>query len=218
MTETPQGAAGQRPPHAVALPQGRQASGKAGSAPPVEMHPSDIRQRVQYMERPRRRFPIIPALVAGALVVAVEMTAPFGFRPLTGIGNAYGALTTGRVAILNRQELCKQAAEAQLALDRNSAQQKYNLTMRRWNAEMDALSRRLANEKSSTAMYMGQCGFAALLGPEAAELCGGLVALRYAPSLQIIEQEINRIQQLRPEQPEVLKPTYRKHLEACEAA
>lgn len=217
MTDTSDGAAPQRPPHAVAVPHGRHGSGRNPTT--VELHPSEIRSHMQYMAHPpRRRLPLVPLLVVGAVVMATEIIALFGFKPMTAAGGAVGGFTSGVLTPVNTQELCKQQAEAQLALDRNAAQQKYNLSMRRWNTEMETLSRRLANEKSSTAMYVGQCGFAALLGPEAAELCGGLVALRYGPSLQLIEKEIARIERMRPEQPEILLPTYKKHLEACEAA
>lgn len=83
---------------------------------------------------------------------------------------------------------------------------------------METISRRLANEKAQASAYVGQCAFAGLLGPEAAELCVLAIQVRYQPSLQMMESEMARIEQMRPEQPEILQSNYLKHLEACEAA
>lgn len=167
-------------------------------------------------QKRRRSVPMILllTLLGGGIIVAEE-TAPFGLRPITAVGEAFGSFTRGAMSEFNRQEVCKQSAMNQLNLDQTAAQRKYDLDMSEWTARMNSATNRLSLEKAERAKYLGQCNLAALLDPELAKICMATVELRYGPSIAELEREISFIRRSRPESPEILSPNYQEHLEAC---
>lgn len=112
MTDTSEGAAPQRPPHAIAVPQGRQRTRHQNGQYALELHPDDVRQHAYYYPpRQRRRWPIGLLFLAGAAVFVTEIVAPGGFKPMTIAGGAVGGFTSGVLTPVNEQELCKEQAK-----------------------------------------------------------------------------------------------------------